>query len=434
MKKIMVILALAASIMTANAQKSQEVVTKAIAKAQADSENPKKNEKVATWLNLAKAHMDAYNAPQLNGWIGASATELNLVMSDTKPLKTLNETLGGTTYKVQVYPTCKYYFNNNGALEMIVTTKEYEENALGKALDAYAHAATVDPKGTKTKDIVDGIKLIAEKYRTEAVKAYTFGDYKTSSANFIKAVKASGTSPLGAVDTLCIYNAGFTAFLDKDWETAKQAFTQSIKIGYTQDGDAYAKLSTVYKNLGSNELAEKTLEEGLQACPTSQAILIGLINLYMENNTDPNKLFQILELAEKNEPNNAALYYVEGNTRKQLGQVKEAVEAYDKCLQINPEYEYGEIGKAQLYAAEGDKYGKQAQEELDDAKYNALLEKCAENYKLSLVAFEKAFNLTKSEDLKKSIAEYLKQLYFKFRNESPEYLAGYDKYNKFLQQ
>lgn len=434
MKKIMVVLALAASIMTANAQKSQEVITKAIAKAQADSENPKKNEKVSTWLNLAKAHMEAYNTPMLNGWVGASMTELNLVMSDIKPLKTVSETYGSAQYKVMVYPTCKYYFNKNGALEMIVVTKEYEENALDKALDAYSHAASVDPKGTKTKDILDGIKLIADKYKTEAVQAYTFGDYKKSSEKFLKAVTATATSPLGGIDTLCIYNAGFTAFYAKDWETAKKTLTQSIKLGYTQEGDAYAKLSAVYKTLGSPELAEKTLEEGLKAYPTSQGILIGLINLYMENKTNPERLFQMLELAEKNEPENAALYYVEGNTRKQLGQIKEAIEAYDKCLQINPEYEYGEIGKAQLYAAEGDKYGQMAQDELNDKKYNALLDKCAENYKLSLEAFEKAFNMTKSDELKKSIAEYLKQLYFKFRNESPEYLAGYEKYNKFLQQ
>lgn len=434
MKKIMVIIALAASVMTASAQKSQETIVKAISKAQADSENPKKCEKVGTWIALAKAHMDAYNAPQLNGWIGAGAQELSLVMSDIKPLETTSETYGSSQFKVVVYSTCKYYFNQNGALEMIVTTKDYEDDALGKALNAFAHAATVDPKGTKTKDILDGIKQIVEKYRNEAIQYYTLGDYEKSSENFLKVVKASETSPLCLIDTMAVYNAGFTAFLAEDWETAKNQMIKSIDLGYTQNGDAYAKLSTAYKNLGNTELAEKALEDGLQACPTSQAILIGLINLYIENKTDPQKLFSILEVAKQNEPENAGLYYVEGNTRKQLGQIEEAVAAYDKCLQVNPNYEYGEIGKGQLYCAEGDKYGQLAQEEMNDAKYNELLDKCAENYKHAIVAFEKAFEISKSESIKQSIAEYLKQLYFKFRNESPEYQAGYEKYSSYVQQ
>ena len=43
--------------------KTPAAAKKALETAQAASENPKKEVKFATWLKLASAYMDAYNAP-----------------------------------------------------------------------------------------------------------------------------------------------------------------------------------------------------------------------------------------------------------------------------------------------------------------------------------------------------------------------------------
>ena len=68
MKKIILILALAAACTAANAQvKSIAAAESAVQKAKADAENPKKNTKLATWLKYGHALIDAYDAPAGNG-------------------------------------------------------------------------------------------------------------------------------------------------------------------------------------------------------------------------------------------------------------------------------------------------------------------------------------------------------------------------------
>ena len=75
-----------------------------------------------------------------------------------------------------------------------------------------------------------------------------------------------------------------------------------------------------------------------------------------------------------------------------------------------------------------------AQNEMDDNKYMALVQDFEKALKSCIEPFEKAFNVTKDNGIKTSIAEYLKNAYYRFRDEDPKYQAGYDKFNGFLNQ
>ena len=177
------------------------------------------------------------------------------------------------------------------------------------------------------------------------------------------------------------------------------------------------------------EVSRDILEQGFAKFPQSQSILIGLINYYIASGQEPTRLFELIDLAKKNEPNNASLYYVEGNIYKQLGQIEKAAEAYGKCAEINPEYEFGFVGAGLLYYDEAVKAYDAAAKEYDDAKYAVLAAQCEQLLHDAIEPFEKAFNLTKDEGLKVSIAEYLKSIYYRFYSKGAEYEAGYNKYN-----
>ena len=43
--------------------------------------------------------------------------------------------------------------------------------------------------------------------------------------------------------------------------------------------------------------------------------------------------------------------------------------------------------------------------------------------------FEKAFSISKDENVKRSIAEYLKNAYYRFRDQDAKYKQGYEKYS-----
>ncbi len=431
MKKIFAIIAIAASMFAVNAQaqnKSVAAAKSAVEKAFAATENAKQNTKTATWLKYGQALMDAYNAPAGNVWVGMSAQELQVLSAGERPTSETQVEVGGEPMLKQTYANKNYYFNQAGQLAVIEVTQPVVENALDKAVEAYAKAAELDPKGQKTKEIATALETISTKYTDEAYNAYTMGKYADASVLFEKAAKAAGTAPLSQIDTNAIYNAGHTAWAAQQFDRAKGSFEQCLKLGYLNKGETYAKLADIADRLGDKAAAKKYLEEGTAKFPESESLLIGLINYYISSGENAEQLFDLFKKAQAAEPNNASLYYVEGNARKQLKQDQEALAAYDKACQVNPNYEWGYIGKGiQLYDMAVDLQDK-ASQEMNDAKYMALMGEFEKALKGCIEPFEKGFELSSDPEVKRSIAEYLKNACFRFRSESEEYQAKYDKY------
>ena len=441
MKKILIALAVMLAVQVADAQvKTPEAAKKALDGAVAASEDAKKATKVGTWLKLATAYMDAYNAPAGSVWLGASKQELQLLMGNQKPRSVEQVSLGGEPCTKEVYNDKEFYFNQNGQLVMIYITKPVVADALGGARDAYAKAYEVDLKKSKIKDITAGLDNVAKKYLDEGMNKYMLDDYAGASVLFEKSAAAAATAPLSKVDTTALYNAGFTAWMVKDYPRAKKFFEECLAAGYYYEGgEVFAKLADINTNLGEKEAARDVLEAGFTKFPQSQSILIGLINYYLTNNEDPNRLFELIGLAKKNEPNNASLYYVEGNVYNELRQadpakadeyLAKAVAAYDECAVINPVYEFGYIGKGIMYYNIAIELQDKAANELDDAKWAALNEQFTQALKNALDPFEKAYNISKDDSLRVNIAEYLKNIYYRFSSDGPEFEAGYKKYNE----
>ena len=432
MKRILIALAVLLSVQVADAQtKSPEAARKAVESAEAASKDAKKATKVATWMKLASSYMDAYNAPAGSVWLGASKAELQLIMGNDKPISTEAVVLGGDELIKETYSNKEFYFSPAGQLVLINVTQPVVEDALGGALEAYKKAYEVDVKQSKTKDIVTGLSIIAQKYLDEGMNSYTFGDLVKASQLFEKAVETSATAPLSKVDTTALYNAGYTAWAVKDYERAKNFFEKCLAAEYYYEGgEVYAKLGDVYTNLGDAKKGAEILEQGFVKFPQSQSILIGLINYYMTSGENADRLFVLIDEAKKNEPNNASLYYVEGNIYKELKNYDKAIESYMQCAEINPEYEFGFIGAGILYYERAVELSEQASNEFDDAKYNALVEQFEKALLDALEPFEKAYAVTKDNNLKVSIAEYLKNIYYRNISKGADYEAAYNKYNE----
>ena len=433
MKKILLVLAAVISMQVANAQ--QQVKSIAAAKASVEAaqkaaDDAKKATKVNTWMKLGSTLMDAYYAPQGNAWIGASAQDLMLVMGNEKPSSEEAVVISGQQFTKQVYDTRNYYFNQNGQLQMIEVTAPVVENALDKALAAYTKAYEVDAKHSKAKDIAEAVKNIGQKYADEAYNAYTFGNYAKASEFFQKAAEASVAVPGIQVDTNAIYNAAFTAYMVGDYDRAKTWFEKSIGAGYDgENGEAYAKLADIAEKAGDIEKSKGILEKAFMKYPQSQSILIGLINYYtLHDSKNTDRLFDLLDEAKKNEPGNASLYYVEGNINNQLGRTEAAIAAYDKCAEVNPNYEFGYIGKGIMFYNKAVELQDAASNEFDDAKWQVLQAEFEKNLKGCIEPFEKAFEITKDESIKSNVAEYLKNACFRFRTESQDYMTKYEKY------
>ncbi len=425
MKKILLALAMFAAIQVADAQvKSAADVKKSVEAAEAATQNVKKAVKTATWLKLGQEYVKAYDAPTGNILPGSNKTELTLMMGSEKPVSSEEVTVNNEKYTKDVYADKNLYFNQNGQLAIIEVTKPVYEDALERAVKAYQKAYELDEKHAKDKDVAAAFDYIGQKYVSEAFNKYTFGDVATASKLFEKAADVEALAPLSKIDTSVIYNAGFTAMAAKDNERALKFFKRCYDLGYYYEGgEVFARLAEV-----DTLNTKKYLEEGFSKFPQSQSILIGLINYYLKNNEDTETLFGLLDKAKANEPNNASLFYVEGNIRAQLGQIDKAVVAYEECAKINPEYEYGFIGEGTMFYNRAIELQTKAQEEIDDAKYMALVKEFEESLKSCIAPFEKAFEITKDANIKAGIASYLKNAFYRFREESAENQTKYEKY------
>ena len=455
MKKFITAALLCCTVIASAQQKSPDALRTAVAKAEAAAENPKKAVAPATWIKIGKAYMDAYNAPAGQLWLGASLNEIQLVAAGQTPVSQENVVLGGNQYLKQIYTDKNLYFGPNGQLQMIEVTAPVYEDALASALKAYAKAGEVDVKQSKKKDIDAALKDIAQKYLNEGLNEYTLGRLDRSSVKFEMAAAASATAPLCVIDTTALYNAGFTAWMDATntadslaavakFDRARVFFEKCAENNYYyEDGEVFAKLHDIYKHLGETEKAKAVIEAGFSSFPQSQSILISLINFYIENHEDPNKLFALLDVAIKNAPNNASLYYVKGNIYNELADKtedaaakaelkKQAVDSYYTCSKINPQYEFGFIGAGVMYYNDAVVLSEKASNEYDDKKYNALVQEFEQYLKDAIEPFEKAYAITKSDDIKNSVALYLKNIYYRFSSQSDEYLALYKKYDEIV--
>ena len=185
------------------------------------------------------------------------------------------------------------------------------------------------------------------------------------------------------------------------------------------------------------------LEAGFSKFPQSQSILIGLINYYLESGENTDRLFELIAEAKKNEPNNASLSYVEGNIYNQLREAEQdeakaeellakAVAAYDACQSIDPSYEYGHIGKGIMFYNMAIELQDKAANEMDDKKYEVLVQEFEDALMSSLEPFEAAYGVSKDDSIKVSIAEYLKNIYYRFVSKGDKYEEGYNKYNEIV--
>lgn len=431
MKKILLAIALLSTLQVASAQqvKSISSAKNAVEKAVAASQDEKKSTKLATWLKLGNAYLDAYNAPMGNGWIGASRQELQLILADDKPVSSEYVELGGQQMIKDSYATRNYYYNANEVLQIIEVTQPIYTDALENAASAYVKAASLDENGKKKKDISNGFVSIKGKFIDEAYNAYTFGNLVKAQYYFEQAAAVSKQQPYIQLDTNCVYNAGLTAWMNGDYAKAKSYLTECVSLDYYgEDGDAFAKLADIADKEGNQEARQEYLETAFVKFPQSQGILVGLINYYLSTGGNTDRLFELIGEAKKNEPNNASLYYVEGNIYLQLKDEENAVKAYRQCAEINPEYEFGYIGEGQFWYNKAVELQEEASKEMDNAKYDALMTEFEVALKNCIVPFEKAYETSKDESIKVAVCEYLKNACYRFSYDDPAYKEKYDKY------
>ncbi len=436
MKKVIISLVLSLFVVQANAQiKAAVDAAKALDKAKLEVANPKKASNPASWVKLGNAYTECYDAPIKGIWQGASQMEAKMLLKDHQILSSGQEEKNGRTFSVDNYSDKTLYYDENGALAAWVVKEPAlkDVNPLIESFEAYKKANELDAKGSQKKVVTEQLKALQNRFVNEAMSYYSLGENKLAADNFEHSLAISSHPLVNTVDSMIMYYTAVTAAMAEDHARAIKYLEKCTEIAYDQNGDVYSTLADCYKKSGDTVKAKEVLNTGFVKYPTSQSILVALINLYMETNDDTNKLLELLKSAQVNEPNNPSLYYAEGNVYIKFNDYEKAIEAYRKSAEIDPKYFWAPFSEGKTYYDWAVAIQEQANMEADDNKYMALLEQLDSTLEKSLAPLEKAFTLADDAELKAYVAELLKNVYFRFRDKNEEYKANYEKYNSFLQ-
>ncbi|MDR1415931.1 MAG: hypothetical protein LBJ57_00765, partial [Prevotellaceae bacterium] len=162
--------------------------------------------------------------------------------------------------------------------------------------------------------------------RLEGENVYTGNNYQLAQQYFIESVEASHHPLVGRLDTIMAYYAGVVSLNDNilDYDNAIRYLSLCLDNSYFEDGNIYSSLAKAYRGKGDSITQEQLLTDGFLKFPTNQAILIELINLYLNSGEDATKVIPYLKKAQENEPTNATLYFAEATLYEKLKMMDDA--------------------------------------------------------------------------------------------------------------
>ncbi|MGB1039656.1 MAG: tetratricopeptide repeat protein [Flavobacteriales bacterium] len=208
-----------------------------------------------------------------------------------------------------------------------------KEDIAGQVITAMQTTKKLDKDGEFKREL---LRIAGPMYNNSlngGIDAYNAKDYKKAFSMFTNS--QTYASILGIVDSVGAYNAGMSAGLIDDHESAAVNYAKCIKYGYG-GADVYLKLIDTYKKLGEKEEAISLIQDAKTKFPNDPAIVLNEVQQYIDNK-ELDKARTSLEAATKSNPENFELQYYSGNIYFNLEMYDEAVVSFKNALKIKPD-------------------------------------------------------------------------------------------------
>lgn len=433
MKKVVLSLAVVALATTsAFAQKYNADALKAkITKSDTDIADAKKNVKASTWLSRGAMFNSIAMANSSSIFIGmAEPMLIETVGKPTNANNILSEKINGEEYKKFEYPTVDIYIKvSDSSVAFWIEKSKVSEDAAVKAVEAFNKALELDPK-SKDK-VAAGYAELVGYLSLDGQNMYDAGKYKEASVRFGEAAQIDYANPAGPTaspDDL-FYFSGVAAAQGLDYKKSSEIFTKLIEKGIEKDGDTYFYAGIVLDQNGDKEAAKAAMQKGIEKYLDNQRLLQQYITFSLQNNAGAEAVLPYITKAQEKEPNNTVYIIAEGIVYDQSKDYDKAIAAYEKVLAIEPENFGALYNLGFAYRSKAIK----SNEGLRDVDFTntQLVEQLKgdflKNMQNAIVPFEKAHKIKPTDKL---IVEVLKSIFFSLRDESPEMMASYQKYDE----
>lgn len=281
-----------------------------------------------------------------------------------------------------------------------------DPDALAKSLDAYKKVASLDEKNTLYLELSNNVLQLANTFYANGISAFETEVYDKAIEHFDKASLANAI--IDIVDTMTIYATALSASNGGINDVAKVKYAQLIEMGYNNSA-IYSELANVYKNEDNFEKAEEVLIAGRIKYPDNNGILIAEINILLGQGRFDEVIAKLKKSIEL-EPENASLYLALGDSYKEVNDSDEAINYYQKVLEINPDFFLALYNLGVIYYSQAFDLNMEANDlpydETDE--YNRLIGEASVFFLESLPFFERAFVIDSTDD---DVIKALRQIY-----------------------
>ncbi|MBR5958446.1 MAG: tetratricopeptide repeat protein, partial [Salinivirgaceae bacterium] len=229
-------------------------------------------------------------------------------------------------------------------------------------------------------------------------------------------------------DSVVIYNSGWVAEQAKMYSKAKYYYNKSIDIRYNI-GQVFVSLANIERTLGDTAAFVATLERGIETAPEdSKGIMVELINHYIYKN-QADKALSYLDQAIEKDPKNKTYYFAKGSLLDKINKPEEAKQAYDKAIEIDPNYFDPWYNRGIQVFNQAVEISKKANDiPMNKQKeYDAAIQSAYDKMNESIPYFEKAHSINPQD---KSTMQVLKECYYKLQSSHPEYVEKYKAINE----
>jgi tetratricopeptide (TPR) repeat protein len=245
-----------------------------------------------------------------------------------------------------------------------------------------------------------GIKYLASTMYNDAARDMNTEQYKAALFNFENYLEFESKINPALIDTLAIFHAGYTAYMDHNYDKAIKYLSRAKELNY-HDPLLYYFLGKSYLNNKDFKNAEVLFTEGIQKYPNDKKLGRILVNLYQESGKQK-ELANVLTHEIQKEPGNVdylvllAITYekliVEDSTMKKEYFIK-ASENYLQALKIDPNNLKANYNLGLLYYNQAVDKINSLPFDTDLIALEDIQQECKDLFKQALPYMEKAYQL-----------------------------------------
>jgi len=225
--------------------------------------------------------------------------------------------------------------------------KDLVDNPVVKADEAMKNAVELDRDDEYILEIQQLMLFLSELVFNEGVEAYNVEDWEAASDYFYRAYDIS--KDFVAKDTTTLYNAAIAAELAQEYDNAYDWYNELIGMEYDEPF-LYTSLSNIAMHQQDTAQAREYISMGRERYPENLDMIFAEANIYIHTG-DLHEAERVLDIAIERDPENPGLYFAFGANYDQMSQdtvyyskeerqfaFEEAAKAYEKALELEPEY------------------------------------------------------------------------------------------------